>query len=175
MSVYLDKIVGFLSRVVGPAIRWGNRVGVTILAVLMFFATADVILRYVFNKPIPGSFELQEFMMGIVVIMGIGYCTFGKGHISIDMLTNRFPQKTQAILNFSHYLIASCLFAGVCWRTVIQGLEVQSRLLTSSVLLIPLFPFYWVLAFASAMVCLAFFYNSLESLSQGAGKWKQQP
>ncbi len=175
MLVCLGKIVGFLSRVVGPVIRWGNRVGIAILALLMFFAASDVILRYAFNKPIQGSFELQEFMMGIIVISGIAYCTFEKGHISVDILTNRFPQRTQTILNFFHYLIAACLFAGVCWRTVIQGLVVQSRLLTSSVLLIPLFPFYWVLAFASAIVCLAFFYSSLESLYKGAGKWKHQP
>ena len=171
--MWLSKIVGFLAKVLEPATRWIHSVGVGVLAVMMFLTAMDVILRYVFNRPIPGSFELQELMMGVLVAMGIGYCAFWKGHINVDILFSRFPQRTQEILNVFHYLVASCLFALVCWRTVIEGLALQSRGFTSSVLLIPIFPFYCVVTFGSAVLCLAFFYNSLESLSLGLGKWNR--
>ena len=169
----LSKTVAFLAKVLEPGTRWIHSVGMAILAIMMFLTAADVILRYVFNRPIPGSFELQEFMMGILVAMGIGYCAFLKGHINVDILFSRLPQRVQASLNVFHYLIASCLFALVCWRTVVEGLGLQSRNVTSSVLLLPVFPFYCVVTFGSAVLCLAFLYNSLESLSVGLGKWNR--
>ena len=169
----LSKTVSFLTKVIEPATRWINSVGVVILAIMMFLTATDVTLRYVFNKPVPGSFELQEFMMGIVVAMAIGYCAFVKGHISVDIVFTRFPQRVQAIFNTFHYLVGSCLFALVCWRTVLEGLGKQAGAQTTSVLLIPVFPFYYVVAFGSAVLCLAWLYNSIESLSQGVGKWNR--
>lgn len=171
----LSKTVGFLAKVFEPATRWINRVGVVILAVIMFLTAADVTLRYIFNRPIPGAFELQEFMMSMLVAMGIGYCAFVKGHINVDILFIRLPQRVQASCNVFHYLIGSCLFALVCWRSALEGLVVQSRALTSSVLFIPFSPFYFVVAFGSAMLCLTWLYDAIESLSQGVGKWNRRP
>ncbi len=165
--------MGFLAKVLERATRWVHSVGIGVLAVMMFLTGIDVILRYVFNRPIPGAFELQEFMMGIVVALGVGYCAYLKGHINVDVVIIRLPQRVQAFFNVFHYLVASCLFALVCWRTVAEGLALQARGVTSSVLLLPIFPFYCVVTFGSAMLCLAFFYNSLESLSMGVGKWNR--
>lgn len=169
----LSKTVSFLARVLEPATRWINNIGVGILAAMMFLTAIDVILRYVFNRPVPGAFELQEFMMVTVVALGIGYCAFLKGHISVDILFLRLPQRVQAGFNTFHYLVGSCLFALVCWRTALEGLGMQSRGLTTSVLFIPVFPFYFVVAFGSALLCLAWLYNSIESTCIGVGKWNR--
>lgn len=169
----MTKTVGFLANLFEPFNRWIHNVGIGILAAMMFLTAADVTLRYVFNSPIPGSFELQEFMMGMLVAMGVGYCAFLKGHINVDIIFSRLPQKVQAVFNTFHYLIASCLFALVCWQTVLEGLRLQSRHMTSSVLLLPVFPFYSVITFGCAVLCLTFLYNSLESLSVGLGKWNR--
>jgi len=149
-------------------------VAVSILAVMMFLTATDVTLRYVFNRPIPGATELQEFMMAIVVATAIGYVAFLKGHISVDILLTRLPHTAQAFLNMFHYLVGSCLFALICWRTALEGLTVQARGVESPVLFIPVFPLYWVIAFGSAVLCLSWLYNAIESLSQGVSKWTQQ-
>lgn len=171
----LSRTVSFLTKVFEPLTRWINSVGVVILAIMMFLTAIDVTLRYLFNKPIPGAFELQEFMMGMLVAMAIGYCAFLKGHINVDIIFTRLPLRVQAGFNTFHYLVGSCLFALVSWRTVLEGVAMQSRALTSTVLFIPVFPFYFVVAFGSAVLCLTWLYTSIESLSQGVGKWNQQP
>lgn len=170
----IHKAVKFLARIFEVATRWINRVGVVILAIMMFLTAVDVTLRYAFNKPIPGAFEIQEFMMGIVVAMAIGYCAFLKGHINVDILFGRFPRRVQAFFNTFHYLAGSFLFALASWRTVLEGIGMHNRALTSTVLFIPVFPFYFVVAFGSAVLCLTWLYNSLDSFYRGVGNWNRQ-
>ncbi len=169
----LSKVVGFLAKVFEPATRWMSYITAAILPMMMFLTLVDVIGRYVFNRPVPGAFELQRFMMAIVIAMAISFCAYLKGHINVDILFIRLPQRVQTGLNFFHYLIGSCVFALVCWKTILEGLALQARGFTSSTLLIPVFPFYFVVAFGSALLCLTWLYSSLESLSQGVGKWNQ--
>jgi TRAP-type C4-dicarboxylate transport system permease small subunit len=171
--VWLQKTVNVLAKGVEPVTRWAHNIGSGVLAAMMFLTAADVTLRYAFNSPILGSYELQEFMMVTMIAMGIGYCAFLKGHINVDILFNKLPQRVQATFNVFHYLIAACLFALVTWRTFLEGLLMQSRNMTSTVLYIPVLPFYCVAAFGSAVLCLAFLYNSIESLSKVFGKWNR--
>lgn len=171
--ISLRRTISFSAKILEPATRWTHNVGVIILAAMMFLTATDVIGRYVFNRPILGSLELQEYMMAIVVAMTIGYCGFLKGHINVDILFNYLPQRARASLNFFHFIIGTCLFALVCWRTVLQGLEEYHSGLTSVILQIPVFPFYFVAALGSAILSITWLHNAIEFLSQGVGKWNQ--
>src|SRR3989304_4130225 len=74
-------------------------IAVIILAAMMFLMTADVILRYIFGSPLPGAYELLQFMMSIVIPFGIAYCAHEKGHITVDVLFVFLPAKGQRILD----------------------------------------------------------------------------
>jgi TRAP-type C4-dicarboxylate transport system permease small subunit len=165
---FLVKTVHCLTKVIELVTRLTNYMALVVLSVMALFTGISVLLRYIFNKPIPGDMELTQFMMAIVVAAAIGYCAFKKGHIIVDILFVKLSQKTRAIFNIFHYLIGAILFALVCWRTGMEALVVQERNLTSPVLLIPIFPFYWVVAIGSGILCLTWFYNVIESLSKAA-------
>ena len=49
-------------------------IGALVLAAMMFLGAADVILRYFFNSPISGAYELVEYMMAIIVPFGLCVC-----------------------------------------------------------------------------------------------------
>ena len=40
-------------------------------ALMMFITAADVLLRYIFNRPISGTMELTSYMMAVVVGFGL--------------------------------------------------------------------------------------------------------
>ena len=58
---YLDKVVNPLSRVC-------HGIGSVILAFMMFITAADVCLRYFFNRPIMGAYELTEITLVVWMI-----------------------------------------------------------------------------------------------------------
>ena len=86
------KRLGFLHAIDGK-IRvvedWLNLVSVFIIMFLMFFATAEIIGRYVFNAPIPGHVEIVELIMAGIVFLGIAYTERVGGHIRMELFVNR--------------------------------------------------------------------------------------
>lgn len=56
------------------------------LIILMAVTVADVFLRYLFNRPIRGSYDLVESMLLVFVFNGMAAAFFGRRNIVIDLL-----------------------------------------------------------------------------------------
>ena len=153
--MWLNRIASFLTRIAGPISRGMGGVGAVVLAALMFLAAMDVLLRYVFNRPISGALELIQYMMVITVVSGFALCTIEKSHIRVEVLIGRCPPKVQTLL----YCVTSFLSLGLIVLITRQSVIYAGLLfdagLTSPVLFIPAFPFAIVQALAMAVFCLA--------------------
>lgn len=168
--MWLTKVVSCFSRVVNPLSRILNSVGVGILATMMFFTVLDVSLRYFFNRPIASSFELTEFMMAIVICFGLAYTAVLQGHINIELVTSRLPQRARAVINSITNLVTVCVFSLITWQSFVHAKTLYLSGLTSSVLYIPVYPFLIMTGFGFAVLTLVFLINFLNSLSQAVRK-----
>lgn len=94
IAQFADRLNGF----VGASVAW--------LTLLMVVVTCGVVLaRYVFDF---GSIALQEsviFMHGSVFMLGVAYTLKEKGHVRVDVLYERFSQKTKALIDLIGHLI----------------------------------------------------------------------
>ena len=115
----LDRIIHDLKGVITPMVRVINYVAAGVLALMMFLAAADVLLRYIFNRPISGTWELTSYMMAVVVGFGLSYCASVKGLISVEVLTSHFSPRVQAILNCITYFLSFCFFSLVTWQSIL--------------------------------------------------------
>ena len=133
---------------------------------MMFLTASDVILRYVFNRPLVGAFDLTEYMMAIVVAFGLAYCAMMKGHVRVDLIVERFPQRAQAVIDSVTGLLSLGLFSLITWQCFVNiKLQFDSGV-TSTVLLIPVFPFVGMVGIGSALLSLILLIDFLESLSR---------
>ena len=62
----------------------------TALLLLMALSTADVIGRYVFNRPIDGASEVIELLLGIVIFSALPQLTLRQEDVTIDLLGKFF-------------------------------------------------------------------------------------
>ncbi|OUM87910.1 MAG: hypothetical protein BAA01_10695 [Bacillus thermozeamaize] len=61
---------------------------------MMILTTADAVCRYVLRQPIVGVFEFTtNYLMVITVFLSMSYVMRIKGHITIDLITERLPAK----------------------------------------------------------------------------------
>ena len=164
--MWLSRAAHLLSRVVNPASRVINSVGVSVLAIMMLLTAGDVLLRYFFNRPIPGSFELTAFMMAIVVSFGLAYTAVRKGHVNVELVVSRLPQRAQAVIYSITGLISLGLFSMISWQCILQAKTLFLGKSASEVLYIPVFPFLLVTSFGFALLTLAFLVELLNSLTQ---------
>ena len=129
-------------------------IGVVTLTGLMLFTFADVLLRYVFNRPTIGGFELSEYATAIIIATSLAYTTFKKGHIEVDLVILKLSQRRREILNTVTWFVGFILFVLISWQTVQYAMELNTTFQASASLNIPTPPFVLILAFAGAAMAL---------------------
>ncbi len=168
--MWLSKAVDWLNRIIRPAGTVLHSVGSGVLALMMLLTAGDVILRYVFNRPIVGAFDLTEYMMAIMVSFGLAYCALMKGHVSVGLVVSRFPQRVQAIIDMITSLLSLGMFTLITWQCFVNVKLQFASGFTSTVLLIPVFPFAAMVGLGSTMLTLVLLIDFLDSLSRAVRK-----
>ncbi|MFV0439529.1 MAG: TRAP transporter small permease subunit [Desulfopila sp.] len=79
-----------------------------VVVLMMLTISYDVIMRYLFDAPTTWSFEINRYMLIMVVFIGGGWTLPSGGHVSVDIFTENIPGKKKLILD----IVTSCM-AGV--------------------------------------------------------------
>ena len=162
----LNKTVCLIGKVSGGV----HAAGVAVLAAMMFLIFADVMMRYVFNRPITGTLELNEYMQAILIAFGMAYCAVLKGHVSIDIIVSKFPQRAQAVIDSITCIFGLGVFSLITWQTALYVKEELDTGIESMVLGIPSFPFVGAVALGSALFSLVLMTHLVEFLSRAVKK-----
>lgn len=88
--------------------------GMIVLA-LMIVVTSDVIMRSVFNYPLPNSYEYMELGMVFVVYLGAAQVQREKRHIAIDAVVKALPPRGGALLEMFGCIVGLILMAAIGW------------------------------------------------------------
>lgn len=166
MNGWLTRVGLFLEKAVFPVSRFMLRIGQFTLVFMVLLTVTDVFLRYIFNRPILGSYELTEFMMAILVFSTIGYTMAIKGHVVVDLVFTQLPQRARDILECITSFIAFILFAIVAWRNALQAGITWERNDVTAELFIPVSPFILFVAIGVAVLSLVLFVQFVQSLSK---------
>ena len=167
----IDSVVNWVERVASLPNKGLHWVAMVVLLLLMFLTVADVVGRYLVGiipgfGPVPGSFELTEFMLAVIVLTAIGHTQMKRGHISIDILVSRFSPRVQAILDTVTDFVTLAMFALVTWRTIKYAQLLYESNDVSGVLRLPVYPFLFVASIGTFMFCLAMLSSLLQSLKK---------
>ena len=168
--MWIDKAAHLLERPVTLISRLTNSVGVGILMVMMFLTAGDVCLRYFLSRPIPGAYELNEFMLVVVVFLGLAHTAVKRGHVIVGVVVTRLPPRIRAVLDTITNLLGLVFFSLITWRAMVQVKVLWLSNAKSGVLSIPAAPFVFVVGFGSAVLCLVLLLNVLYSLAKGLSK-----
>jgi len=129
--------------------------GSTVLLVIMMLLTvADVILRYFLDSPIHGSMELTEFLMVCVGTLGLAWCALQGGHIKVDLIVSRFPQRAQKFIDSFNYLLVIAISGIIASQTFMRAGTVRQLGVASAMLDIPQYPFLLLVSFSYLLLFL---------------------
>ena len=140
------------------------------LAAMMFLTATDVILRYAFNRPIIGIYEISEYLMCILASMVFAYTQIKKGHVSIDIGIRRLRRRTQAVIDSITYILALGIFSIMSWQAYIWAGITERSGLESGVLPINVYPFYYVLLFGLILLSLVILCDLIKFVLQAVKK-----
>jgi len=168
--MWLHKVHHHLERTIDGVSRIVNTAGVSVLLVMMALITTDVILRYVFNSPLRGVYEIVEVILVIVVSFGMAYTAMQKGMVAVEVLVERYPPRVRVIIDIFNSLAGLALFSLISWKTAEQAMTYRAAGETTYVSGLPLYPFVLVVSFGAALLSLVLFIQLLESITGAVRK-----
>jgi len=150
---FMDKAVGAMSYLSG-LISGYFALG------LGFVITYDVAMRYVFNEPTLWVFETSEYLVAAVVFMGASYCLLKEGHVHVDIITNLYPPRWQAISNCMASLLSLVFCAAFAWQTWLYWWPAYQNGWKSSTLLeFPLAYPYFFMALGATLLTIQYIFK----------------
>ena len=129
--------------------------GITFLG-LMFIGAGDVLGRYLLNKPIRGTMELSEIMMGAIVLLSWAYTQRNKGHVAVELFTSLYPPRIKAIVDLLTLFLSFVLFAFITQQSASMALRYWHEQRVLPTLEIPTAPFHALVPIGAAFLCIEF-------------------
>lgn len=132
---------------------------------MMLLSTADVVLR-LFGKPIPGTYELVGFLGTAVVSFALAFTSIEKGHIAVEILVEKLPQRAQLAIEAFCNLIGALLFGVIAYQAILYALDFRKSGEVSATLQMPAYPFIFGIAIGCALLCLLLIADFIKSLQR---------
>jgi TRAP-type transport system small permease protein len=159
-----------IERVTGPAIKIFYYMGLCCILVMMLITVTDVLLRWLFNTPVLGAYEISEYLMVILVFSALAYTESSGSHVKVDTFYKRFSFHIKVLLDCLTHLFGICIMALIAWTNVKMAYTKWEFGDITGTLPIPVFPMHIIIAIGSILFCLALAINSLHSLAKAFKK-----
>ncbi len=131
---------------------------------MMFLIVIDALGRYIFNFPVPGAYKLVEgYLMVIITFLSLSYVMKLDGHISMNLVINKFPLKARIYIYVVLMSLASILVLIIGYLATTKTFNAyQHKLVEIGVINWPVWLVYvWV-----SIGCFLFFIRILITIIQ---------
>jgi TRAP-type C4-dicarboxylate transport system permease small subunit len=161
LARFADSVEAFLK----PVYTWIGYIGALALG-LLILAVVYAIIGRLFGASLPGTQELIEQGLVIMIFTVMGIEHMGHEKMAVDIVTNHLPKRVQKVIAPFVYAVAVVILVIAVWQLVSWGMKVQDRgQTTMGVLSLPIYPFAYLSAFGMATlipIWLVRFLNSID-------------
>lgn len=98
---WLKKIV----KLIDAISVWSGRIACWLIVPLVMGTVYDVLMRYFFESPTKWAYELTWMESGALFMLGGAYGLRHRIHVRVDVIYNRYSERTQAIFDALMYLL----------------------------------------------------------------------
>lgn len=146
---------GLFIRLVNNLNDWQGKLFSTFIYVIVFVLVYEVVMRYIWGSPTIWAHEFSQFFYAAHFMMAGPFALRWGAHVNIELLYNRFPLRTRAIVDLFtwtlfYLLMGVMLYHGwqIAWHSV-RAMETSE-----SVWGPPVWPVMLTVPLASALMLL---------------------
>jgi TRAP-type C4-dicarboxylate transport system permease small subunit len=108
----------------------GIAVGLAIFGGLLGCAMAALVTisvtgRYLFNRPVPGDYDIVAILCGCAIFAFLPYCQLRRGNVLVDFFTVRASPRARSTLDAIGKLLYLAVAAMFTWRLYYGALEMR--------------------------------------------------
>jgi TRAP-type transport system small permease protein len=165
-TMALGRFAAKYNKVLSPISTYAAYIGATVLGILVLTLIYSILSRRLFAVPLKGTMELTEIGLGLITFFMLAYDSLHGESMVVDIVIDRFPRKSKAIIGVIIHLLSVAMLAVLTWQLLVQGIKLFGYHQTSSILRIPSYPFLYVAAFGTFLLTLVYFKHFLYSLDK---------
>jgi len=97
---------------------WMGYISAMMVVVTMLLVSADVVGRYFFDQPLPGTFEISEVLLALIIYLALPYVQYKRANISIEMISDHYPPRFRKIFDICCMMLGAVVFGFLAERGV---------------------------------------------------------
>lgn len=109
---------GQVRRILQSIFELQLKLSMLALVAMMTIIVADVFMRYAFNAPIPGTYDLVGILLAIMVFFGLAKVISERAEITIDLVDSLVPPIVVRLLMIIASLIALGVLGFIFWSMI---------------------------------------------------------
>jgi TRAP-type C4-dicarboxylate transport system permease small subunit len=118
----------------------------SLLFAMMTLTFVDVVMRYFFDAPIKGGFEITEMMMAVLIFAGLPLVSRKNEHVTIDAFDHFFPAAVRRALHVVIHLVCAATLVGMAWLLYRKAGSFAQIGDVTQTLKLPIAPFVYLMA-----------------------------
>jgi TRAP-type C4-dicarboxylate transport system permease small subunit len=139
-----------------------NQVASASLFAMILLTCLDVSMRYFFNSPIAGTYDIVSLMGAIIASFAMPYTMLVKGHVAVEILIRSLSRKKQLVIETVTHTVGMVLSLVLVWQCIILALDMKAAGEVTPTLLIPFYPIVYCMAVCFFVLCFAILVNLLD-------------
>jgi len=159
MSPEVEKAGPAEDPMTAGAVRGFGGFAAITLFLLMAVTVVDVTGRYIFNAPLPGSSEITELMMAILIYAGLPAVSRLERHISVDLLDPITPQRWVRGRQIAINVVGAATLGVIAWRLWLYGNQIADYGDVTEYLHLAHAPFIYFMSVFSGISALVTLFN----------------
>jgi TRAP-type mannitol/chloroaromatic compound transport system permease small subunit len=123
------------------------------MIVSMFLGVADTVGTKFLGLPVPGTLEVTESTMVLIVFGALAYTQERRGHIRVELLYTNVGPRAQSFMDAITHLVAFVYFALLAWQGLGElAYSWQIREATMGTVRFPLYPARFLLVLGTFLL-----------------------
>ena len=127
------------------------------LSILVIITVIDVFGRYLLGIPLPGTSEITEIILAILIYIGLPYVSKNEEHISVSLLSNYLSKNFKVIHKIIINFVVTLLLLLIARQLYIHGMDLKSYQEVTTFLEVPKAP----IAFTMAILTVLASFNTI--------------
>lgn len=157
----------FFDRSVTRVSSLFNLIASASLFFMIMLTCSDVFMRYFFNRPIAGAYDLVGLMGAVLVSFAMPYTMLVKGHVAVEILMQNLSRGKQVVIETGTHVLAVLLFLMLLWQSLTFARHMKSVGEVTPTLHLPFYPILYCMAVCFFVLCLTVVVNLLRIWMKG--------
>ena len=151
-----------LYKAYGWLLRGCGLISAVATFVMMVLVVANILGRYLFNKPLDGTLEFTESLLVLIIFLSLALTQYDGGHIRVTLLTRRLPKAAAKAATVFCMLAGAAFFtwcAYAAWRFAAQSFSFKEQ--EWGTIVFPLWPVKFVVFAGILLLAIQFLLDAI--------------